>query len=62
MVMVMVVRRALSDILSRATVNEMQARHPGLDVLEIPDQGHAPLLAESGTLSRIAAFVRRCGS
>jgi len=56
----MVVRGELSDLLSPATVAEMVRRHPGLETLVVPDQGHAPLLAEDDVMGRIAAFVKRC--
>lgn len=56
----MVVRGALSDLLSPATVAEMAARRPDLEIVEVPDQGHAPLLEDAPTIARIAAFVRRC--
>lgn len=56
----MVVRGELSDILTAATVTEMATRHPGLEVLDIPKQGHTPLLAEADTIARIAAFAERC--
>ena len=38
----------------------MKARHPALETIEVPDQGHAPLLAEADTISLIARFAAAC--
>jgi pimeloyl-ACP methyl ester carboxylesterase len=57
---VMVIRGANSDILSASTVAQMKAHHPALETFEVPDQGHAPLLAEPDTVALIANFVGAC--
>ena len=43
---VMVLRGENSDLLSAATVQEMQARHPALTPVVVRNEGHAPLLLD----------------
>jgi pimeloyl-ACP methyl ester carboxylesterase len=49
-----------SDILSADTVNAMQTHHPGMEVIEVPDEGHVPLLDSDELIGRITEFVNGC--
>lgn len=53
----MVIRGEKSNILSADTVAAMAVRHAGMDVIEVPDQGHVPLLEGDDLLRRVARFV-----
>ncbi|AOR78268.1 alpha/beta fold hydrolase [Novosphingobium resinovorum] len=56
---VLVVRGALSDLLSTATVEEMARRHSGpYAAVEVPRVGHAPILDEPVALAAIEAFLQ----
>jgi pimeloyl-ACP methyl ester carboxylesterase len=57
---VLVVRGGRSDILSAATLTAMRARQPDLESIEVPDQGHVPLLEGDDLIRRITAFVEKC--
>ena len=58
----MVIRGGISDILSAATVEAMRARRDRLELLEVPDEGHAPMLAGPLIIGRIVSFVNSCES
>lgn len=53
----LVLRGENSDVLSRKTVDEMAARHPGLQSFEVEEEGHAPLLRDRRTLRVIDTFL-----
>ncbi|KAA2242106.1 alpha/beta fold hydrolase [Salinarimonas soli] len=55
---VLALRGANSDLLSAATLKAMGERHPALEAVTAPDQGHAPLL-RGDLVERIRAFVAR---
>lgn len=56
---VLVVRGALSDLLSPETVAEMAQRHSGpYESVEVPRAGHAPILDEPVALAAIIAFCK----
>jgi pimeloyl-ACP methyl ester carboxylesterase len=54
---VAVIRGANSDLLSPATLAEMQARRPDLITAIVPDRGHPPFLDEPQSLAAIRTFL-----
>ena len=55
----LIIRGANSDLLSAETVAVMRTRRKDMDFIEVPDQGHAPLL-EGELVQQIVAFVTKC--
>ncbi len=53
----LVLRGALSDLLTPETLAKMQALHPRCEAHVVEDQGHAPLLLDAPTIARISAFI-----
>ncbi|MDX8459348.1 alpha/beta fold hydrolase [Mesorhizobium humile] len=53
------IRGANSKLLSTATLQEMQERHPGMEQITVEDQGHAPFLETGDLPGKIAAFLDR---
>lgn len=53
----LVIRGALSDLLSPQIVADMRTVHPRFDYCEIANVGHAPTLTEPDALSAISAFL-----
>ena len=53
----LVIRGATSDVLARATVDEMRSRKPDLQSVEIEGRGHCPIAHEPDCLAAISAFV-----
>ena len=57
----LVIRGANSDLLSQETLAAMAGRHPRCETFTVPGQGHAPLLLDTPSIERIAAFVAAWG-
>lgn len=55
----LVIRGALSDILSQDTLEEMAHRHPNCDTHIVAHQGHAPLLRDTPTIETILRFIEK---
>jgi pimeloyl-ACP methyl ester carboxylesterase len=56
---VLAIRGQNSDILSAKTLEEMRTRHPRLEILTVPGQGHAPFLKDAPTIAAVTAFFDR---
>lgn len=58
----LIIRGALSDIISPATVAEMKRRHPDhFSAVEIANRGHTPMLDEPDALEAIDRFYAEFG-
>jgi pimeloyl-ACP methyl ester carboxylesterase len=55
----LLLRGATSDILTAETVEKMKVAVPTLEVVEVPNRGHAPYLDEPAALQAIEAFLTR---
>jgi pimeloyl-ACP methyl ester carboxylesterase len=55
----LLLRGELSDVLTEDTVARMQAEKPDLEVVRVPDRGHAPLLDEAVARDAIGQFLAR---
>jgi pimeloyl-ACP methyl ester carboxylesterase len=53
----LVLRGALSDLLTRATCDQMAARGPKAKVVEIPGVGHAPTLLHADQIALVRDFL-----
>jgi len=56
----MLIRGVNTDLLSSETVTAMRERRPDLHVMEVPGQGHTPLLTEDEIIARIGQFAALC--
>lgn len=56
---ILALRGEFSDIISTETLDKMRASHAGLDVVEIKNRGHAPLLNEPDAVSAIKEFISK---
>jgi hypothetical protein len=57
----LVIRGALSDLLSATTLARMASEKPDLRHITVANRGHTPLLNEPECLEAIDAFVARHG-
>jgi pimeloyl-ACP methyl ester carboxylesterase len=57
----LVLRGALSDLLSAATVERMVREKPDLEYVTVANRGHTPILNEPECLQAIDAFLSRYG-
>ena len=53
----LLLRGAISDLLTPETVAGMRERAPQLVVVEVPDRGHAPTLDEPASRAAVEAFL-----
>lgn len=52
------IRGGNSDLMSAATLEDMQARMPGMIATTVPDRGHVPFLDEAESVAALRAWVK----
>jgi pimeloyl-ACP methyl ester carboxylesterase len=57
----LLLRGELTDLLAPSTVERMRAFHPGLEVVEVPVRGHAPMLDEPVAIAALTDFLAGVG-
>jgi pimeloyl-ACP methyl ester carboxylesterase len=57
----LLIRGAISDLLSPEIVAKMRAAHPNFDYAEVPNVGHAPTLTEPEAWDAIEMFLSQIG-
>ncbi|HXT82044.1 MAG TPA: alpha/beta hydrolase [Acetobacteraceae bacterium] len=57
----LLVRGECSNILLPDTVARMQEVRPDMDIVSVPDVGHAPILTEPAVVAALRAFLLRVG-
>jgi pimeloyl-ACP methyl ester carboxylesterase len=57
----LLVRGEASNILLPGTVARMAAEHPGMEVVSLPNIGHAPTLGEPAIVAALRDFLERVG-
>jgi pimeloyl-ACP methyl ester carboxylesterase len=55
----MLIRGALTDLLSVETAEAMRLRRPDLDYVEVPDEGHPPRIGTPELIAHIGRFIGR---
>ena len=55
----LIIRGAISDLLSPEIIEKMRAVHPTFDYAEVPDVGHAPMLSEPKAMRAIEGFLSK---
>lgn len=58
----LLLRGALSDLISEETVARMKAENPALETVTVPRVGHAPTLDEPESVAAIERLLERAGS
>lgn len=57
----LLIRGAISDLLTAPIVEKMRGVHPSFDYAEVPHVGHAPTLSEPAAWKAVEAFLEKAG-